>query len=725
MRSACPPGWRKFVHGQVAEIQIRQHMKRGGTMTACLAAIVLLAGNAQAADLDARRAQVADLVQRAFGQLMVQRGRWLKQTYPERTRLSVYVAVTGENFLLRSATVTVDDRIRAKQTYTRRQAKNLLGNALDRVLRVNVSPGTHHVRIHFSGQLKGAELEGVQLTGSLALKFEKTSDPKALILPAVPRALRSGSGGAGNSESWLWRTQTADPRLAQARFLRANGRYVAAAMELVTIGAAGDEPTGYHLHWARVFVDFGMPKAAREALHAYARGEADRQLVKDVRLRLADLALQRGELARAQRILDRLRGDLVPVQFVRWQGLMARLRMRQGRYSDAVAVLDRGDTEREVMTQPQQPGLQTLYMRYNHAIAMLRSGETARGRTLLDRIGRMETFSRAQRVLSQRATVALAYQFLDSGQGAIANDIFQRVPLHGAYSSIALLGMGWSELAPRGSEQPRALVGGEPEPGAYGTAHPERGRIFVDEKRLGPFRQIYMGPFRMADMPDEKRLARRQAVALWQVLRKRSLISPAVQEAWVATGSVLEKLGAGKAAQRIYRQAITQMRQLGQRYGQLIDDLRSCRVSRPAGPPLDMAALVPRWRRIHLGGLSGARWISGLLASSDFQEALSNVRELRLLARALELSPVGFTRSGAAPQTAGHAALDTATPKDDAVTDLPARLHRMAKLEMQRLCPLAIDELKQQRTRLRDYLRAAHLRRTRLGRPAVDDARDE
>ena len=683
-----------------------------------------------AAGLDAeQRREIAALKADAIERIGSMQAEAMARRYPARTRLSIYVGVDVPSFVLEKATVYVDGRELVTRRYRRDEAAVLTEGHAHRIVRTNVEPGSHKVRVQFSGRLRralgrGPDPDSRPITGEIDMDFEKSANPKALILAMAPEALRP-TRRLSPSE-WKWRSEVEDPRFGMVRFLRQTGDNYRALLELLEI-AAGVDATWlapkYHALRAHSYLDFDMEPQARRALASGLRAGLDEEAENDIRLRLAALAFERGRVDETAAILSDIRPDLTTAQLVHWQGLMARLLMGKGRYREAVEVLTQGDTELEVLTEPGSEDKQTLYMRYNYAVALLQAGGEGgvRGRTLLDRLGRMRPFTPAQWGLRDQANLTLAYHFLDAGQGATAKKIFQRIRLDGPLAETALLGLGWAELAPRGERQSRVAVGDEPEPGTYGITDTRSGRFERDDMperfSADAFRQVELVPFKQADQAESEEARRRRALVAWEELATRQPEDNAVQEARIAAAYTLETLGAEDSAMTRYRREVAALEEMHDSLRARIEALRAedAVVTGLDGAP-SLAALTRNWQRRYTPGLDDARWLEEFYVSAPVHELAGHYLDLYLLALAmrgrLPLADAGDTGTGGSYKGADLASVGaTDLDRDEG---LVARMDTAAAALQQRLRGVTADALERQLAELEEYIAAARLGLARL-----------
>ena len=154
---------------------------------------------------------------------------------------------------------------------------------------------------------------------------------------------------------------------------------------------------------------------------------------------------QRGYWAQAENALRKVEGELPAQLEAEKRNLLAQVLIQQGRYDDAIALLNgwRG------------PPDWTAFAQFNLGVALVRKGRLADAATMLDAVGRMEAPNEELAALRDKANLALGYAYLQAGQAAEAKPILQRVRLEGPQSNKALLGVGWADSA---AEQYRAAL---------------------------------------------------------------------------------------------------------------------------------------------------------------------------------------------------------------------------------------------------------------------------
>lgn len=146
---------------------------------------------------------------------------------------------------------------------------------------------------------------------------------------------------------------------------------------------------------------------------------------------------QRGYWEDAEKALKRIEGRLTPQLDAEKQNLLAQVLIQQGRFDDAVNILNgwRG------------PPDWTAFAQFNLGVALVRKGRMAEATTMLDAVGQLETSSEELLALRDKANLALGYAYLQAGQPAAAKPVLQRVRLQGPQSNKALLAVGWADSA--------------------------------------------------------------------------------------------------------------------------------------------------------------------------------------------------------------------------------------------------------------------------------------
>lgn len=161
---------------------------------------------------------------------------------------------------------------------------------------------------------------------------------------------------------------------------------------------------------------------------------------------LAKQRFQRGLLDDAFAALQRIDGDLPGELREDHAVLAAHIRLARGDTSGAVAALE---------GLPPQSRAARLVM-FNLGVALVKDGRGDDGRALLDRLGTLKADDEEQRVLRDKANVALGFAALHDDRPAQAREVLQRVRLTSLQANKALLALGWAQSAMK--DQQGALV---------------------------------------------------------------------------------------------------------------------------------------------------------------------------------------------------------------------------------------------------------------------------
>jgi hypothetical protein len=259
--------------------------------------------------------------------------------------------------------------------------------------------------------------------------------------------------------------------------------------------------------------------------------------------------LQHDQLRQAERSLRHLRKPWTEVHGARRYSLWGRLYLQQKNYADAVIALDRQVTVSG----------DGLFDHYNFGLALLETGNRGRGLALLDDIGLFPAETPDHHALRDRVNLSMGWHWLASDQGGTAREYFRRVRLAGPYSNLALLGLGWAELAADGKPQHarfkrRVLCEkAEVPPDAFMRLLGDRYAACRPGEKSGVFDITHDFAFDTAAHGAGRYL---EALRPWQVLARRSAHDPAVQEALLAAGFAQQKREAQADAGQAYRLAV-------------------------------------------------------------------------------------------------------------------------------------------------------------------------
>jgi chorismate mutase len=288
---------------------------------------------------------------------------------------------------------------------------------------------------------------------------------------------------------------------------------------------------------------------------------------------LAKIRYQRERFADAEEALERI-GQALPPELQDERALLrANVLLAREQPARAAEVLE---------TLLPRSAAASRYARYNLGIALVRSGQEARGRALLDTLGRETMPDEEARTLRDRANVALGFAALGAGDFEAARSALQRVRLASSDANKALLGFGWAAAS---LKQPA------------------------------------------------------KALVPWSELVGRGGPDAAVLEARIAVPYAYAELGATGQALARYEDAITAFEQesaaidqaiVAIRAGKLVDGLmqRNPGEGMGEGTGQEMGWF---WNLRNLPELPYAANLAPVLASHAFQEAFKNYRDLRFL----------------------------------------------------------------------------------------------
>jgi len=314
-----------------------------------------------------------------------------------------------------------------------------------------------------------------------------------------------------------------------------------------------------------LYLSLGLHVEAERIFDGLLAGPVAPAVRDRARFYLARINYQRGYHEAALRnlgfIQQPLAGKLEPERRL----LEANVLMSLGQYAAAAARLE---------AWPDTSGWSN-FARFNLGVALVRAGETARGRQFLEQVGTMEARNEEQAALRDRANLALGFALLQQQGGDEPAAVLSRVRLDGPFTNKALLALGWAET---------------------NANRPER------------------------------------ALVPWLELQRRPVMDAPVQEALIAVPYAYVKLASNGQASQHYRSAVEAFSRESRRLDESIGAIE-------AGGFLDsiLAAMPPGerpgwfWQLEKLPDAPHTRYLYHLLASHEFQEGLKNYRDLRLM----------------------------------------------------------------------------------------------
>ncbi|GAB4358432.1 MAG: hypothetical protein Kow006_26870 [Gammaproteobacteria bacterium] len=196
----------------------------------------------------------------------------------------------------------------------------------------------------------------------------------------------------------------------------------------------GENGKDAELLLAGLQLSYGLYDAASETLERVLSDEIDPQTRNRAWYFLARSAYQRGDLEKAQAALARISGEQAPESAA------------QRRLLESLVALAGGEPERavEVLATASEETALTPYLRYNLAIARLRTQQREQGLALLEQLGEEKARTSEQLAIRDRANLAAAFSLLQAEEPERALNFFQRVRLQEEDARLALLGAGWA-----------------------------------------------------------------------------------------------------------------------------------------------------------------------------------------------------------------------------------------------------------------------------------------
>jgi len=421
-----------------------------------------------------------------------------------------------------------------------------------------------------------------------------------------------------------------DPRVRSADFLIGDQRYFSAASELLEVIA--EKPAqrlsqAFYRRLADATLNFGVTQRAETIYRELAIDRSNALSVARARIRVAEYLYRRGSIRQAIADLEAVRPAVPKEAFVEWQDLFGRTLLAQGRYGEAVSVLNAIKD-----TSPQQ-----AFTRYNLGIALVKDGRVGEGISMLDRVGQMDAANEDELALRDKTNLVLGYHFLRQQQAGTAINVFQRIRSVGPFSNRALLGLGWSYLAPTGKKQDKFADGTSVAADLFKSLSTIGVLLrpgFADDDT---YRRAGLNSFKLTKAAAGEEDALKRALVPWLELVGRDPIDPSVQEGMLAIPYTLDRLGAHLQSQQFYEQAIAALEASLKRINESSYYVKSGRM---------VATMVRRtynaesgwaWELKDLPDADETYYLQSLISSNPFQEQLKNYRDLLLLKRTLEL----------------------------------------------------------------------------------------
>jgi hypothetical protein len=385
-----------------------------------------------------------------------------------------------------------------------------------------------------------------------------------IVRAAVAALLLSGSAAAATPA-----TVIRDPHYGDALFHFYQDRYFTALTGLMAsqhFGRVARHADEAEILRGGMLLSYGLHQQAAQIFAGLLEGNAAPAVADRAWFYLAKIRYQRGLLAEAEQAIGRV-GDRLPPALDEERVLLhAQLLMARADYAGAAQLLAAAKTAN------------TRYARYNLGVALVRSGDPARGAALLDELGRAPAADEEARALRDRANVALGFTALQQGAAQQARAYLERVRLDSLHANKALLGFGWAAAE--------------------------------------------LGQPKLALVP-------------WQELVGRDPGDAAVLEARLAVPHAYGELGAHRQSLQLYEQAIDAFAEEGDRLDASVAAIRAGRLIEgllavDAGEEMGWLHRIDR-----LPEMPHAAHLASLAAEHAFQEGFKNYRDLLFLERNL------------------------------------------------------------------------------------------
>jgi len=185
-----------------------------------------------------------------------------------------------------------------------------------------------------------------------------------------------------------------------------------------------------------LYLSYGQHRLAGEIFERLLEDSVDPELHDRAWFFLAKIWYQRGYLDDSEAALARVKDTLPTDLESERQMLHSHVLMDQGRFEDALVVL-------EGWRRPQEQWV--AYAKFNIGVAFVRLDRVEEGTAILEEVGQLEDGNPELNALRDRANLALGYAWLQAGRPLEAKPSLQRVRLEGAFSNKALLGVGWAD----------------------------------------------------------------------------------------------------------------------------------------------------------------------------------------------------------------------------------------------------------------------------------------
>jgi hypothetical protein len=285
---------------------------------------------------------------------------------------------------------------------------------------------------------------------------------------------------------------------------------------------------------------------------------------------LGEIWYARGYLDKAIDALRHVQGPLPTEQEAQKTHLLANALLRQGQIDEAIALLKAFNGPPDWLA----------FAQFNLGVALVRQQRMPEADANLTAVGTLVSSAPEMVALRDRANLALGFAYLQANQPDKARLPLERVRLNGAYSSKALLGLGWADAA------------------------------------LGDYQA---------------------ALAPWTELHKRSLLDSAVQESYLAVPYAYGKLESNAQAAEDYETALTSFATEQQALDGAMGRIQSGQMLQELLAGDEQTHYGWFWQLQNLPDEPESRYLYAIMAGHDFQEGLKNYRDLNFLGSTLDV----------------------------------------------------------------------------------------
>lgn len=262
----------------------------------------------------------------------------------------------------------------------------------------------------------------------------RTAVTRGIALVLTLALALTAHGAAAEDLSIDWGTLES-PYLREVQFDFTRHRYFSALGHLLSERLRGTfkrEKLKSELMLAYAYLAFGMHIDANTVMQQLPQAAMNDELRNQVLLELADLRYERGDLAGAIKIMQRVSTDLNPVLAQRKLVFDALLLLQQQQHEQAIELLSklRGETT--------WAGLGY----FNLGTTLLRMNRRDDAEQALKRVTAISGNDPELTALRDRAHFVLGFSALRAKAALQAKNYFQRIALDSPFSSRALLGLG-------------------------------------------------------------------------------------------------------------------------------------------------------------------------------------------------------------------------------------------------------------------------------------------